>query len=44
MCATARRLPDRPACEAVITYVAVQPGSTESIVLPDAVRKALTGT
>ena len=33
---------DRPACEAVITYVAVKPGSTDSIELPDAVRRVLT--
>jgi acyl-CoA thioester hydrolase len=32
----------RPACEAVITYVAVEPGSTGSIALPEPVRAALT--
>ena len=32
----------RAACVATITYVAVQPGSTQSIELPDAVRGALT--
>ena len=32
----------RPACEAVITYVAVKPGSHESIELPDPVRTVLT--
>ncbi len=32
----------RLACEAVITYVAVKPGSTNSIELPDAVRTVLT--
>jgi acyl-CoA thioester hydrolase len=33
---------DRPACEAVITYVAVQPGTTGSIELPADVRRVLT--
>ena len=33
---------DRAACEAVITYVAVNPGSNESMVVPDNVRAALT--
>ena len=33
---------ERPACEAVITYVAVKPGSTNSMELPDPVREALT--
>jgi acyl-CoA thioester hydrolase len=32
----------RPACEAVITYVAVKPGTTGSIELPDEVRTVLT--
>ena len=32
----------RSACEAVITYVAVKPGSHQSIALPDAVRTVLT--
>ena len=32
----------RPACDATITYVAVRPGSHESIALPDAVRDVLT--
>jgi acyl-CoA thioester hydrolase len=32
----------RPACEAVITYVAVKPGTTGSIELPDEVRNVLT--
>jgi acyl-CoA thioester hydrolase len=32
----------RLACEAVITYVAVKPGATNSIELPDPVRQALT--
>jgi len=32
----------RPACEAVITYVAVGPGTNESVVIPDKVRKVLT--
>ena len=32
----------RPACEALITYVAVKPGSHESIALPDPVRAVLT--
>ena len=31
----------RPACEAVITYVAIEPGTNDSIVLPDEVRAAL---
>lgn len=31
----------RPACEATITYVAVKPGTTNSIELPDAVRRVL---
>jgi acyl-CoA thioester hydrolase len=33
---------NRPACEAVITYVAVAPGSNDSIVVPDPVRGALS--
>ena len=32
----------RPACTAFITYVAVQPGTHESIALPDPVRAALS--
>jgi len=32
---------DRPACEAVITYVAVGPGTNESMVIPDPVREVL---
>jgi acyl-CoA thioester hydrolase len=32
----------RAACAAVITYVAIKPGSNVSIELPDAVRNALT--
>src|ERR1700680_604066 len=32
----------RPACEALITYVAVKPGTTGSIELPDEVRNVLT--
>ncbi len=31
----------RPACEATITYVAVKPGTTGSIEIPDQVRAAL---
>ena len=31
----------RPACEAVITYVAIKPGTNDSIELPDDVRAAL---
>jgi acyl-CoA thioester hydrolase len=31
----------RPACDAIITYVAVKPGSHESIALPDRVRAVL---
>jgi acyl-CoA thioester hydrolase len=31
----------RPACEATITYVAVKPGSTGSVEIPDEVRAAL---
>jgi hypothetical protein len=31
----------RPACEATITYVAVKPGTTGSIALPDQVRRVL---
>jgi len=33
---------DQPACEAVITYVAVKPGTTASIEIPDEVREVLT--
>jgi acyl-CoA thioester hydrolase len=32
----------RSACDAVITYVAVQPGTTGSIALPESVRAVLT--
>jgi len=32
---------DRPACEAVITYVAIEPGTNHSIELPDKVRTVL---
>jgi acyl-CoA thioester hydrolase len=32
----------RPACDAVITYVAIKPATNDSIDLPDAVRTALT--
>jgi acyl-CoA thioester hydrolase len=32
----------RPACEATITYVAVKPGTNDSIEIPDQVRAALT--
>ncbi|MGO9873698.1 MAG: acyl-CoA thioesterase [Acidimicrobiia bacterium] len=32
---------DRPACEAVITYVAIKPGTNHSIELPDKVRTVL---
>jgi acyl-CoA thioester hydrolase len=32
----------KPACEAVITYVAINPGTNESMVLPDPVRTVLT--
>jgi len=32
----------RPACEAVITYVAVDPGTTGSIAIPDPVRAVLS--
>jgi acyl-CoA thioester hydrolase len=31
----------RPACEATITYVAVQPGQNTSVAIPDRVRAAL---
>jgi acyl-CoA thioester hydrolase len=31
----------RPACEATITYVAVEPGRNSSIVIPERVREAL---
>ena len=33
---------DQPACAAVITYVAVKPGTTASIEIPDEVREVLT--
>ena len=32
---------ERPACTAVITYVAVRPGVNASVVIPDKVREAL---
>jgi len=32
----------RPACDAVITYVAIKPGTNNSVELPDAVRDVLT--
>jgi acyl-CoA thioester hydrolase len=32
---------DRAACEAVITYVAIKPGTNESVELPDQVRAVL---
>jgi acyl-CoA thioester hydrolase len=32
---------DRPACVADVTYVAVEPGSNQSIEIPDKVREAL---
>lgn len=32
---------DRPTCEAVITYVAIEPGTNHSIELPDKVRTVL---
>jgi acyl-CoA thioester hydrolase len=32
----------RPACDAVITYVAINPGTNNSIEIPDAVRNVLT--
>jgi acyl-CoA thioester hydrolase len=35
------RVDERPACTAVITYVAIRPGSHDSVVLPDRVRAAL---
>ena len=33
----------RPACEAVITYVAIRPGSHDSVELPAGVRETLAG-
>ena len=33
---------DRAACRAVITYVAVEPGTTDSMEIPDGVRAVLT--
>ena len=32
----------RPACDAVITYVAIKPATNDSIDIPDSVRNALT--